>query len=278
MTTGADAARPFELTTRTRWALLGVAAVALLLALVPPLGTLAARYVFVEAIQFGLLAALVPALVVLGAPWGLSTTAGRSGAMSDVASSTVHRRTAERLAASRLRHPSVARVFGFVLVYAAVVVAWRLPSSVDALARVPGLSVLEAASLLVAGVLLWLELAVSPPFSPRLVYPLRMASAAVAMWVTWIMGYLLGMSHAAWFAAYHHGRGLGLSADQELAAGVLFVTGLVYLPVIFGSLFVWLKDSEDPDDELRRLVRDERRRAGWLRPGDERGNNPGAGR
>jgi hypothetical protein len=55
------------------------------------------------------------------------------------------------------------------------------------------------------------------------------------------------------------------------------VAGICFIPVVYGAMMVWLKDSEDPDDELRRIaggaphrigVRgwDRPYRAGWDRP------------
>jgi hypothetical protein len=63
--------------------------------------------------------------------------------------------------------------------------------------------------------------------------------------------------------AYHHvaGHGLSVAADQALSTWVLWFTSLcAFLPLIFTNLVVWLRGDEDPDDALRRLVRDGRRR------------------
>jgi hypothetical protein len=60
---------------------------------------------------------------------------------------------------------------------------WRgvgLPVSVNALARLPGLAVLEAITLAGAGSALWLELVESPPLLPELPRPLRAVFAALA--------------------------------------------------------------------------------------------------
>lgn len=61
---------PNWLSRRRSW--LAVAAVLLiLLSLVPPAGSFARRYVFAESLQFAVFATVVPALLVLGAPWHL---------------------------------------------------------------------------------------------------------------------------------------------------------------------------------------------------------------
>ena len=58
------------LSRRRSW--LAVAAVLLiLLSLVPPAGSYARHYVFAESLQFVAFATVVPALIVLGAPWRL---------------------------------------------------------------------------------------------------------------------------------------------------------------------------------------------------------------
>src|SRR5262249_20698159 len=59
--------------------------------LVPPAGTEARRYVFAQALQFAVLAVVVPPLVVLGAPWrfgGGGSRAGRDGARGGAAGKT----------------------------------------------------------------------------------------------------------------------------------------------------------------------------------------------
>jgi Cytochrome c oxidase caa3 assembly factor (Caa3_CtaG) len=54
---------------RGRFWLAAVALALVLLSLVPPAATYARRYVFAESLQFLLFATVVPALLVLGAPW-----------------------------------------------------------------------------------------------------------------------------------------------------------------------------------------------------------------
>jgi cytochrome c oxidase assembly factor CtaG len=140
-------------------------------------------------------------------------------------------------------------------------VVWRIPATVDALARHPWLVAVEAVSLIGLSGGLWLELVESPPLTPRLSRPSRVALAAVVMWAIWILAYLVGLSHASWYHAYSHhaGSGLSLSADQQLTTGVMwFVSGCAFVPVVFWNLIRWLQAEEDPDEEMHRLVRTER--------------------
>jgi len=249
--------RPHSTEERARVSLFAAALVLLVVTLLPPVGGLARRYAFVGAVQFGVFVTVVPALVVVSAPWHVAGRAGGAG-----------RALVARLATRRLRHRSVVSSVGWLAFYLAVAVGWRVPASVDALVRLPWLSVVEALTLVVAGLLLWLELVAPDPFVSRCPIPGRMALAAVAMWVTWIVAYLLGMSRSDWFPAYHHaaGGGLSLIADQQLTAGMLWLFAAAgFIPLLFVSLVVWLHSGDDPDEEMRRLVRVERRRR-WAEP------------
>jgi cytochrome c oxidase assembly factor CtaG len=241
-----------------------LAAVLLLVALVPPLSTEARRVEVFEALQFALLAIGVPALVVLGAPWRLLGLAAEPVAQPDAEGIAVldRPRMADRVTTARRRHPEPARSLGFLLLELAAVVAWRTPAAVDAVARHGWLSLVEALTLTGAGIGLWLELVESPPVMPRLARPRRIVAAAVAMWTIWVTAYLLGLSHSSVYVAFHHvaGDGLSVAADQALTTWVLWLTSLcAFVPVIFSNLVVWLRGGEDPDDALRRLVRDDRR-------------------
>ncbi|HKR69175.1 MAG TPA: cytochrome c oxidase assembly protein [Streptosporangiaceae bacterium] len=226
---------------RRRWlALIGV--VLGIGVLVPPVGQVARQYVFAQAIQFAALAIVVPALIVLGAPW---RTLGRSRGMS---------RLADRLAIRRSHDPHRGRSWLVLAAFIAVSLAWRLPAAVNALVRYPALTVAEALTLVVAGCALWLELADSPPLLSRIPRQQRAAFAALPMWAIWASAYVMGFSGTAWFSALAHpaGRGLSTIADQQIAAAVLMaIPGLCFVPVVYVSLIVWLRDSADPDDELR---------------------------
>ena len=141
------------------------------------------------------------------------------------------------------------------MTFIALLIAWRLPATVTALARDPGLAVAEMVTLLAAGSGVWLELVGSPPLLPRLSRPQRAAMAALAMWAIWVLAYIIGMSSGTWFAAYGHAAGHGLSAaaDQQLAVAIMWaVPALCFPPVIYGMLITWLRESEDPEEEFRK--------------------------
>lgn len=224
-----------------------VAVVLLVGWLVPPVMGWARRYEWVEALQFSVFALVVPGLLVAAAPWDRIGLAG----------------WAARLSVGRQRHRDVVRVLAWAAPAPLAWIAWRLPPAVNAVVRSPGLMVLEAASLLVVGVALWLECVESPPLVPRAIRPIRLATAAVAMWVDWILAYLVGFSRSNWYVAFHHvpGHGFSLIADQQLSTGTMWgVASVVIVPFILAGLVRWLRGEEDPDDELRRLIRRQRAR------------------
>ncbi len=245
---------------RRRYLLAVAAVVIALVSLLPPAGLEARRYVVAESLQFVLFATAVPALLVLGGPWRLVAGPARF---------TARRRS--RGPARRARRGSFGRALAVLLAFIAAVVAWRLPVAVNALARTPGLAVAELVTLTVAGSALWLELAESPPFLPALSRPQRALFAAISMWTIWALAYILGFSQTAWYRAYPHipGGGLSVVADQELATGILWaVPAVCFVPVVYVAMMTWLKDSQDPDEELRVLVADQvgRPAARWPRP------------
>jgi len=210
---------------RARPVLAALAVLAAAAVLLPPVATDARHYVFAQALQFGVLAFAVPALLVLGAPW-------------------------RNLAAAPPRPwPPWAALLGFL----GVAIAWRLPIAVNAAARNHLVVIAEAVTLVAAGCALWLELVASPPLSPRISRPLRALFAALAMWSVWAIGYILGFSGTTWFASYARpaGHGLSILVDQQIGAALLWaVPGVVCVPFIYVCLMSWLRDGSDPDGEL----------------------------
>ena len=222
-------------------------------ALLPPVETLARRYLLVESVQFCLLAMAGPALIVLGAPWrACRLSRGQTGKPGGRAPGTGARPgLADRLAARRLDRPSFARAVGICAWWVVSCVCWRLPPVLDALARHPALILAAWATLSSAGIGLWLELVNSPPLIPRLSRPRRAAIAALAMWSTWAIAFVLGFARGPVVHAYD-GAGSSLStvADQELAAFVLWLAAACcFVPVIFVALLTWLRDGADPGAE-----------------------------
>jgi len=282
---GEAAPRP-RLAGRLWLAMAGVLAV--VVSLVPPVATLASQYVFVESAQFVVFAMVAPALIVLGAPWRLlrlsrageggpagaaggAAGAGQAGPETPAGPGTpAGAGPFDRLAAGRRQHRSFLRAAGFLLWFFVICLVWRLPPVVDALARHPALVAAELVTLLAAGTWLWLELVASPPLEPRLPNPQRAAIAALAMWSTWAVAYALGFANHAVFHGYDAaGNGLSAVADQQITVGLVWaVSAFCFVPVVFVTMLTWLKDSDDPDEELQRLARNECQQAvvrGWER-------------
>ena len=207
----------------------GLAAVILIAGmLLPPAAGYARQYAFAQALQFVIFAVAGPALLVLAIPW---------------------RTHPPRLpGAGRPRLPA-ARAAIRLAAFIALVITWRLPVTVNALARHPALAALEMITLVAAGTGIWAELAGPRPAPGQPARPARAAMTAAAMWTIWVLAYLTGMSGTSWFAAYHHGApgGLGAAADQQIAVAILWaVPALCFLPILFGTVIAWLGGGTSP--------------------------------
>jgi hypothetical protein len=253
MTTGAATGRPLERPAPWRRVCLGLAVLAAVVVLVPPVATEARRIEFVAAIQFSLLAFALPALVAVGAPWRALHLARRAPD-DDLL-------IADRLAVRRLRHRELAWSLLFMACDVAVVVAWRIPGAVAAVSRDGWMAPLEGVTLLVFGLGLWLELVVSPPLLPRSGYLRRAVLAGLVMWAFWILAYWTGLSTRDVYRSFPHvAGGLSAAADQQIASAVLwFAAAVALVPVVFWNALQWLQ-TEDPDLELLALARQDRRR------------------
>jgi cytochrome c oxidase assembly factor CtaG len=192
--------------------------------LVPPVAGYARQFAFVQALQFVIFAVACPALLALGTPWRTRAPARGPGVAG------IPRRPGTR-AAIRLA------VFG------ALAIAWRLPGTLDALARTPALAAAEMITLLAAGTGIWREVTSQRPGPRQLPRPARAALATAAMWTIWVLAYLTGMSGVSWLAAYHRGGAGGLSAaaDQQVTAAILWaVPALCFLPAVYVTVMAWL--------------------------------------
>jgi len=229
----------------------GIAAVILItIVLLPPAAGYARQYASAQALQFVIFAVAGPALLVLGAPWRTRSPdrpSGRGG---------------------RSRRPG-ARAIVVLTAFIALAIIWRLPATVNALARNPALAAAEMITLLAAGTGIWLELTSAPQGPGRLPRPARAAMAAAAMWTIWVLAYLTGIFGASWFAAYHHGApagGLSAAADQQIAMAILWaVPALCFLPVLYVTVIAWLGGSTGSAGNERPAASGSTL-AGWPRP------------
>ena len=240
------------------WCLLAAVVVAVV-ALVPPVGTVARRTEYAAALQFSLLAIVLPALAALGAPWRFL------GPVADDASGEPRSyRPIDQVADHRRHHRELPWSLAFIICGLAVAVAWHTPGAVTALARHDWLVAVEAITLLLFGLGLWLELVSSPPLVPRSGHLRRAVLAAFAMWVFWILAYVTGLSNRGFYPSFPHAAGgLSAQADQQIASAVLWaVAAATFIPVIFWNALTWLQSEEDPDTELLTLARNERRWGG----------------
>jgi cytochrome c oxidase assembly factor CtaG len=201
---------------------------------VPPLGSDARHHAAVQALQFVVFAAVAPALLIVGwPPWF----------------SRGHRSEARSPRADRIG----VRTTTSLLPCLALVIAWRLPVVLAALARDPGLTALELVTLVAAGAALWRELAVPSTAPESLPRPLRAAMAAVAMWTIWVIAYVTGMSAGGATPAV--AGAVRSVAERQLAVGILWaVSSLCYLPVVFVMAMGWFNDRDNPDAEARQMI------------------------
>jgi putative membrane protein len=219
-----------------------------LLAIVSPLRYWSGIYIWVRAVQDLLLAVVAPGLIVLGAPWpALARCAGRRNlGRRDLGRPDLNQRDRGDAAPSRppwwLRWPVIT-----VVAFNVIWLAWHVPALFD---RVPVSAAAAAAEYLLylgAGILFWLQVIGSRPWSPAAA-PLRRAALVIGtVAADTVLGMVLvfgsGVLYRVYGNAGHHV--MTVVDDQQLAGAVLWMGMLP--PMIAGAVAVlmrWLNDED----------------------------------
>jgi putative copper resistance protein D len=201
------------------------------LALVSPVGYWSGVYIWVRAVQELLVAFVGPGLIVVGGPWNAFRRArGRGG---------------DAVAPGALAHP-LAAVIAFNVIW----IGWQLPAAFDTARADSGLALLEHATYVAGGLLLWLQLIGSRPLVPA-APPLRRAALLIGtVGVGTILGMVLVFGSGVVYPAYGGSAHQVMTVldDQQLAGAVLWMGMLP--PMILAGVTIlmrWLSDEESAD-------------------------------
>jgi cytochrome c oxidase assembly factor CtaG len=216
------------------------------LALLSPVGYLSGRFIWIRVIQDIVLGVYAPPLIVLGAPWlVLWRGLGRTARPPAAASSTQAPAPGEGgPVPPRLRSWPVAVTALFVLVWC----GWYVPALYDAGVHHPVVLAAQAVTTMGVGVLFWLQLIGSRPFTPQFGPLYRVMLLAGVVLCGTVLGMVLSFGANVLYPTYagvgsHHL--LSLVFDQQAGGSELWVLVLVpYMIAGIALLIRWLNDEE----------------------------------
>ena len=214
---------------------------AVVIALVSPLGYYGGTFIWVRTLQALLLGIVAPALLALGAPWlvlwrGLGRRALPPGTADSVAAAASVR--------PWWRSWPVTVTALFTLVWC----GWYVPPLYDAGVHHPLVLAVQVVSYLGVGVLFWLQLIGSRPFSPQFGPLHRVMLIASCVITGTILGMVLGFDPHVLYPAYravgHHSL-LTVPFDQQLAGAELWV--LMLLPYVITGISLLVRWVHEED-------------------------------
>ncbi|MHB8233104.1 MAG: cytochrome c oxidase assembly protein [Solirubrobacteraceae bacterium] len=232
------------------------ALVFLLIALSSPLELLSAQLFWAHMVQHVLLLMVAAPLLVLSRPWirlwrclplDARRRLGRGLSRGE--------RTAPLRAFSRtLGSPAPS-----FLLFSGVLLVWHVPAMFDATLRSEALHALEHTLFFGTAVLFWKQVIPSAPLHARLAAPQRVLYLVGAMIVSWVLAVVLALAPHPLYAAYAdqlaRPGGISAMADQQLAAGIMWVPGSIsFLIVIFVYVNRWLTPAEAGQSRAPRLA------------------------
>ncbi|MGZ4289363.1 MAG: cytochrome c oxidase assembly protein [Gaiellaceae bacterium] len=221
------------------------------LAIASPIDSYADSLFWVHMVQHVLLTMVAPPLLLLGRPWPRL-------------SRPLPLRARRPLARAVLVGPSLAPVRRAVewvgspiqafALFNGVLLAWHVPALFDLTLRSTAVHDLEHALFFGTALLLWTHLAPAGP-RRRLSDLARAAYGTGAILVSWALAVVLGFASSPLYQPYadlaHRPGGLSALADQQLAAGIMWVPASVPFTIaVFVAAYRWLgpaKASALPD-------------------------------
>jgi putative membrane protein len=195
--------------------------------------------------QHVILLTVAPPLIVLGAPWSRMWKPLPLGLRRSVARTIALNRRARplRACARFVMAPAASLVL-----FSTNLAVWHVPALYDATLRSQAVHDTEHALFLTTGLIVWAQLLDSPPYRSRLGAVMRAAHATAAMLLGWVLAVVLAFAPQPLYHPYvvlaHRPWGLSAIADQQLAAGVMWVPGsLSFTVAIIVFFYRWLGDA-----------------------------------
>jgi putative membrane protein len=255
---GASETRPGSVARRWRTTAFIAGLATIVLALGSPLDGWADQLQWAHMLQHVLLLLIAPPLLALARPWNRMW---RGFPLS------LRRRVAHAVAQGRWSG-ALRRTAGILgdpipswLLFSVTLAAWHLPFAYDATLRSPVVHALEHALFFGTGLLFWTRVIDSPPWRSPLAETARAIYVTSALVVSWMLAVVLALATSPLYAPYaaeaSRPGGITALADQQLAAGVMWVPGSI--PFTIAIVFVayrWLepKRTRRPAHDTRPLT------------------------
>jgi putative membrane protein len=231
---------------RLRSACFYAALAVLAIALSSPIELLSAQLFWVHMIQHVLLLVVAAPLFVLARPWIRLWRCLPLSARRWLARGLSH---GERTSALRALSRTMGRPAPGFVAFSVVLLAWHVPGLFDATLRSSALHALEHTLFFLTALMFWKQLLPSPPLRIRLGDTQRVLYAVGGMIVSWVLAVVLALAPHPLYSYYAHQAsrpgGISAMADQQLAAGVMWVPGsITFLIVVFVYVHRWLTPPE----------------------------------
>jgi cytochrome c oxidase assembly factor CtaG len=207
----------------------------LVVAIAGPVDDYADRLFFVHMTQHVLITMVAPPLLLIGRPWPR---------LSRPLPPPLRRRVARAAHAGQRTLSPVASPLPAFALFNGVLLAWHLPALYDLTLRNQVVHDLEHMLFFATALLFWAHL-VPTGRRPRLSEAQRIAYGSGAILVSWALAVALGLSSRPLYETYanlaHRPLGLSALADQQLAAGVMWVPASIPFTVaVFVAAYAWL--------------------------------------
>jgi putative membrane protein len=213
---------------------------ALVLALVSPIAYFDITLQWDHMLQHVLLLLVAPPLILLGDPFrtawaGYLAAQGRPVAIAGSRPARV----------AAVLHSGGKAATVIVLLFSVNLLFWHIPSVYNTTLRIVSIHDLEHLTFLVLGLLFWDQVITVYGTTTRLSLMGRAWVMLAGMGVSWVLAIAIGYATHPLYAYPTPTGGLSLIADQEIAAGVMWVPGSV--PFLIALLYLGIRwfDVED---------------------------------
>lgn len=239
---GRRSATPGDAVKRGRGAAFYCGLAAIVLAVDSPVDAYADRLFWAHMVQHVLLMMVAPPLLLIGRPWPRLSRPLPLGVRRPLARTVL---TGATLAPVRFALSRVARPLPSLVLFSATLLVWHLPALYDLTLRDGIAHDVEHALFFSTAFLFWVHLLPGATGRPRLSDGERVVYGTAALLVGWVLAVVIGFAPDPLYGAYaslaDRPGGLSALADQQIAAGVMWVPGSVpYCIILFVAAFRWL--------------------------------------